>query len=103
MKTLKSYLTIIVFNFAGAAIHANAAAEHNRSESGVCFQQRSLACKGTQPTLTENGSSRTQLDLKHELVAEDGYSRAPQGKKTRSQASDGFDRASTGKQPDRIS
>lgn len=96
MKNLKSYLTAIVFTLAGAAMHANAATENHRGDSGICFQLTPLAGKGTQPSLTENGSSRTPLGQQLERLAEDGYSRTPQGIRTQAVASNGFDRAPLG-------
>ena len=66
MKNLKSYLTSIVFSLAGAAVHANAATENHRGNSGICFQLTPLAGRGALPVLAENGFSRTPLGMQLE-------------------------------------
>lgn len=66
MKNLKSYLTSIVFSLAGAAVHANAATENHRGNSGICFQLTPLAGRGALPALAENGFSRTSLGMQLE-------------------------------------
>lgn len=100
MKSLNSFLTAVAFSLAGVAVHANAASENQRGESGICFQLTPLAGKGSQPTLSENGASRTplgqQLD-QQQRVAEDGFSRTPQGMQVEAVASNGFSRTPLGR------
>lgn len=80
MKTLKTCLLALTFTLAGVAVHANAASENQRGDSGICFQLTPLAGKGALPSLTENGSSRTPLGQQLERLAEDGSSRTVQGR-----------------------
>lgn len=79
MKSVKSFLTAIVFSLAGVAVHANAASENHRGDSGICFQLTPLAGKGALPSLTENGFSRTPQGKQLERLAEAGFSRTPLG------------------------
>lgn len=97
MKSLNSFLTAVAFSLAGVAVHANAASENQRGESGICFQLTPLAGKGSQPTLSENGASRTPLGQQMERVAEDGFSRTPQGMQVEAVASNGFSRTPLGR------
>ncbi|MFW0754951.1 hypothetical protein ACN1C3_09365 [Pseudomonas sp. H11T01] len=83
MKNVKSFLTAIVFSLAGVAVHANAATENHRCESGICFQLTPLAGRGALPVLAADGSSRTPQGMQ---VAENGSSRTPQGMQLDSQA-----------------
>lgn len=92
MKNLKSFLTAIVFSLAGVAVHANAASENHRCESGICFQLTPLAGKGALPALAEDGFNRTPLGMQAQdaapMLAANGFSRTPLGKRLeeRSQA-----------------
>ncbi|MGE8499898.1 MAG: hypothetical protein ACN6O6_20545 [Pseudomonas sp.] len=97
MKSLNSFLTAVAFSLAGVAVHANAASENQRGESGLCFQVTPLAGKGSVPTLTESGASRTPLGQKLERVVEDGFSRTPQGMQSEAVASNGFSRTPLGR------
>jgi hypothetical protein len=62
MKNLKSFLTSIAFALAGIAVHANAASENRRGESGICFQQTPLGRKGDLPRSAEKGLGSDPLD-----------------------------------------
>lgn len=95
MKNLKTYLFALTFSLAGVAVHANAASENQRGDSGICFQLTPLAGKGALPSLTENGFSRTPFGQNLEL-AEEGFSRTPQGMKTQDVAANGFERTPLG-------
>lgn len=57
MKKLKSLLTSAAFALAGIAVHANAASENRRGESGICFQQTPLGRKSDSPPPAGEGSS----------------------------------------------
>ena len=102
MKTLKNLLTALVFSLAGAAVHANAASENHRCESGICFQLTPLAGKGTLRLLAEDGSSRTPQGLQGDapMLAVDGSSRTPQGLQNAAPllAEEGFGRTPLGLQ-----
>ncbi|MCY1378487.1 hypothetical protein D9M69_661270 [compost metagenome] len=62
MKNLKSLLTSIAFALAGIAVHANAATESRRGESGICFQQTPPGRKNDLPRPAEEGSGSDPLD-----------------------------------------
>lgn len=62
MKNLKSFLTSIAFALAGVAVHANAASENRRGESGICFQQTPLGRKSDQPQSAKEGSGIDPFD-----------------------------------------
>ncbi|MNZ13684.1 hypothetical protein D3C78_305900 [compost metagenome] len=57
MKKLKSLLTSVAFALAGIAVHANAASENRRGESGICFQQTPLGRKSDSPPAGEDSSN----------------------------------------------
>ncbi|TWC06711.1 MULTISPECIES: hypothetical protein [unclassified Pseudomonas] len=38
MKKLKTYLSAFALSLGGMAVHANAASEPNRGNSGLCYQ-----------------------------------------------------------------
>ncbi|NWB30012.1 hypothetical protein [Pseudomonas gingeri] len=59
MNPVKTYLSAIAFSLAGAAVHADAAAEKRQCPDGVCFQQTPVADQSHASLLSENGSSRT--------------------------------------------
>lgn len=96
MNTIKRYLTAVAFALAGFAVHANAASENHRGDTGVCFQLTPLAGKGAWPGLSENGFSRTPQGRQLERLAEDGFSRTPQGMQAERLASNGFSRTPLG-------
>lgn len=96
MTNAKSLLTAIVFSLAGVAVHANAASENHRGDTGICFQLTPLAGKSALPALAENGFSRTLQGKQLERLAEDGSSRTPQGMQTEMLASNGFSRTPLG-------
>lgn len=119
MKNLKTYLCALTFSLAGVAVHANAASENQRGDSGICFQLTPLAGKGALPSLTENGFSRTPQGMKTqdvafygfdrtpqeqqlEHLAEDGSSRTMQGMKTQAVAANGFERTPLGHRFERL-
>lgn len=97
MTNAKSYLITIVFALAGVAVHANAASENHRCETGICFQLSPLAGKGVLPTLAEDGFSRTMQSRRLERLAEDGYSRTPQGVQAELLTANGSSRTPLGK------
>ncbi|MES2820911.1 MAG: hypothetical protein V4812_18205 [Pseudomonadota bacterium] len=102
MKTLKNLFTAVIFSLAGAAVHANAASENHRCESGICFQLTPLAGKGASGLLAEDGSSRTPQGLQGDapILAGDGSSRTPQGLQNAASmlAEEGFSRTPLGQQ-----
>lgn len=96
MKNLKIYLTAFALSLAGVAVHANAASENLRNDSGLCFQLTPLAGKGANRAQAENGFSRTQLGVQLERVAEDGSSRTRQGMQAEAHAANGISSMPTG-------
>ncbi|WP_296269724.1 hypothetical protein [Pseudomonas sp. UBA6323] len=89
MKNLKIYLSAFALSLAGVAVHANAASENHRGDSGLCFQLIPLAGKGANRAQAENGFSRTQLGMQLERVAEDGFSRTRLGMQVGAHAANG--------------
>ncbi|MBH3340395.1 hypothetical protein I5L51_14875 [Pseudomonas mendocina] len=89
MKNLKIYLSAFALSLAGVAVHANAASENHRGDSGLCFQLTPLAGKGANRAQAENGFSRTQLGMQLERVAEDGFSRTRLGMQVGAHAANG--------------
>lgn len=97
MNNMKRFLTAAAFAFAGVAVHANAASENHRGDTGICFQLTPLAGKGEVPSLSENGASRTPQGQQLERLAEGGFERTPQGMQGERLASNGFGRTPLGR------
>jgi hypothetical protein len=76
MNNLSRFLTAAAFSLAGAAAHANAAAEPGSCGSSTCFQLTPVAKQGADALLAQDGSGRTPQG---QMVAENGGSRTPQG------------------------
>lgn len=102
MKNLKFYLTALAISLGGVAVHANAASENHRGDSGPCYQLTPLAGKGALGAQAENGFSRTTLASHLERLAENGFSRTPLGPHVERLAEGGFSRTRLGMQAEAL-